>query len=381
MGCSPLVSSFPHLQLPVVVGPWVEECELEGEHLFVAATLHNGDHSIQTPAMLDTGATGFAFIDENFVRQHKFPRYRLNPPRDLEVIDRRPIESGQITHLTKISYQIQDHTEMLPAFITKLGHFLLVLGIPWLRRHAIITDFVSTTVRFQYPDHRNPLAAPRVALLTIGVVPKTTNMATETPKVTTTPRPGVAPKPPNVASNLKSKSPAIWVISSASLKKLIQRKELVQIFAISLYDINKALETPTPNPQDTEQAVPPDYEQLKSLIPPEYHSFLLLFCESIANMLPPHRPYNHHIPLEEGFEPPFGLLYSLARHELEACKKWIEENLNKGFVWASSSPAGAPILFVKKGDGSLRLVVDYRGINKGTIKNRYPLPLIRETLM
>jgi len=132
MGRSPLVSSFPHLQLPAVVGREGEECELEGEHLFVAATLRNGDHSNQTPAMIDTGATGFAFIDENFVRQHKFPCYRLNPPRDLEVIDGGPIESGQITHHTKISCQIQDHTEMLPAFITKLGHFSLVLGNPWL---------------------------------------------------------------------------------------------------------------------------------------------------------------------------------------------------------------------------------------------------------
>jgi len=132
MGCSPFVSSFPHLQLPAVVGREVEECELEAEHLFVAATLRNGDHSIQTPAMIDTGATGFAFIDENFVCQHKLPHYRLNPAQDLKVIDGRPIESGQITHLTKISGQIQDHTEMLPAFITKLGHFSLVLGIPWL---------------------------------------------------------------------------------------------------------------------------------------------------------------------------------------------------------------------------------------------------------
>jgi len=150
---------------------------------------------------------------------------------------------------------------------------------------------------------------------------------------------------------------------------------------MSLYDINKALETPTPNPPDTEQAEPPDYERLKSRIPPEYHSFLPLFCESIANKLPPHRPYDHRIPLKEGFEPPFGPLYSLARHELEACKKWIEENLDKGFIRASSSLAGAPILFVKKGDGSLRLVVDYQGINEGTVKNHYPLPLIRETLM
>ena len=70
---------------------------------------------------------------------------------------------------------------------------------------------------------------------TIGVAPKTTNMATEMPKGSRTPRLGVAPKPPDVASNLKSKSPAICVISLAFLKKLIRRKESVQIFAMSLY--------------------------------------------------------------------------------------------------------------------------------------------------
>ena len=59
----------------------------------------------------------------------------------------------------------------------------------------------------------------------------------------------------------------------------------------------------------------------------------------------------------------------------------MDENLSKGFIRASSSPAGALILFGKKSDVLLRLCVDYRGLNEGTIKNQYPLPLIRETLM
>ncbi len=57
-------------------------------------------------------------------------------------------------------------------------------------------------------------------------------------------------------------------------------------------------------------------------------------------------------------------------------RDYLTENLAKGFVQHSKSPAGAPILFVKKKDGSLRLCVDYRGLNKITKKNRYPLPLI-----
>ena len=61
-------------------------------------------------------------------------------------------------------------------------------------------------------------------------------------------------------------------------------------------------------------------------------------------------------------------------------KKYIKENLEKGFIRKSTSPAGAPILFVKKKDGSLRLCVDYRKLNEMTIRNSYPLPLINELL-
>ncbi|EAL17174.1 hypothetical protein CNBN1990 [Cryptococcus deneoformans B-3501A] len=99
-----------------------------------------------------------------------------------------------------------------------------------------------------------------------------------------------------------------------------------------------------------------------------------------ADTLPEHRSFDHHIPLEEGKNPPFGPIYNLSETELEALREYLDENLKKGFIRPSESPAGAPILFVKKKDGSLRMCVDYRGINKITIKNRYPLPLIAELL-
>ena len=116
-------------------------------------------------------------------------------------------------------------------------------------------------------------------------------------------------------------------------------------------------------------------------IPPEYQEFRSLFSEKEANKLPPHRPGDHRIPLREGTAPSFGPLYSLSRQELEALRNWLDDNLKKGFIRTSSSPAGSPILFVKKKDGSLRLCVDYRDLNEKTIKNQYPLPLIQETLM
>jgi hypothetical protein len=121
--------------------------------------------------------------------------------------------------------------------------------------------------------------------------------------------------------------------------------------------------------------------QISETVPAEYHKFLPLFSEAEANKLPPHHPYDHRIPLKEGCIPPFGPIYLLSQTELEALKKWLEENLSKGCTQASSSPASTPIIFVKKGDGSLQLCLDYQGLNEGTIKNRYPLPLLYETLL
>ena len=64
--------------------------------------------------------------------------------------------------------------------------------------------------------------------------------------------------------------------------------------------------------------------------------------------------------------------------ELEEAKKQIESMLEHGFVRPSDSPHGAPVLFVPKKDGSLRFCIDYRWLNKKTVKNRYPLPLPEE---
>ena len=66
----------------------------------------------------------------------------------------------------------------------------------------------------------------------------------------------------------------------------------------------------------------------------------------------------------------------MAPAELKELKEQLEELLRKGFVRPSISPWGAPILFVKKKDGTMRLCVDYRELNKITIKNKYPLPRI-----
>ena len=121
-------------------------------------------------------------------------------------------------------------------------------------------------------------------------------------------------------------------------------------------------------------------KEAKFQVPEHLHDILHVFEKEKARELPRHKPYDHTIPLKPGTSPPFGPLYGMSQKELLVLKEYIEENLSRGFIRHSSSPAGAPVLFVKKGDGSLRFCVDYRGLNEMTIKNRYPLPLIQETL-
>ena len=123
-----------------------------------------------------------------------------------------------------------------------------------------------------------------------------------------------------------------------------------------------------------------ELDELRLLIPAPYHLFLDVFSKSQADQLPAHRTYDHRIPLLPDTTPPFGPIYSLSDTERKALQQYREENLSRGFIVPSESPAASPILFVKKKDGSLRLCVDYRRLNSITVKNRYPLPLISDLL-
>jgi len=115
-------------------------------------------------------------------------------------------------------------------------------------------------------------------------------------------------------------------------------------------------------------------------VPEEYHEYADVFSKERADTLPDHRPYNLKIDLEDGAEPPLGRMYSLSQTEVQALREFLDENLRIGFIRPSKAGHGAPILFVKKKDGSLRLCVDFRGLNRLTKKDRYPLPLISDLL-
>jgi hypothetical protein len=94
--------------------------------------------------------------------------------------------------------------------------------------------------------------------------------------------------------------------------------------------------------------------------------------------LPSKRRVDHAIEVMLGVAPPTKAPYRISHEELKELKVQLEELLMKGYIKPSKSPYGAPVLFVHKKDGTLRMCVDYRALNKATVKNRYPLPRIND---
>lgn len=106
---------------------------------------------------------------------------------------------------------------------------------------------------------------------------------------------------------------------------------------------------------------------------PVVNEFLEVFPEDLLG-LPPDRELEFEIELMPGTTPISKTPYRMAPVELKELKVQLQELLDKGFIRPSFSPWGAPVLFVKKKDGTMRLCIDYRELNKVTVKNKYPLP-------
>ncbi|GJZ14143.1 putative reverse transcriptase domain-containing protein [Tanacetum coccineum] len=114
-------------------------------------------------------------------------------------------------------------------------------------------------------------------------------------------------------------------------------------------------------------------KQLKDV--PIVRDFSEVFPEDLPG-LPPARPVEFQIDLIPGAAPVARAPYRLAPSKMKELSEQLQELSDKGFIRPSSSPWGAPVLFVKKKDGSFRMCIDYRELNKLTVKNRYPLPRI-----
>ena len=333
-------------------------------HLILEATVQNKSCRIPVSVLPDSGATGYAFMSFSLANQLGGAKTLQDPVR-LTTFDGSDASSGPVTQVITASLDISGHVEETTFFVTNLGHqeeYQIVLGVPWLQCHDPVVDWKARTMKFSCHvlTSEQPVVAPLVQGFAL-CPPSSPPPPSSTPPALEINLIGAAPFVRHAC-----KDADVFTARYSDVCKALASAELK--LCASAADVAKALEPKAP---------PPDP---KTLLPSEFHDFLDVFSRQAANALPPHRSHDHRIELQPGKEPGYGPLYSMSRDELKVLKKYLDDHLDKGFIRPSNSPYSSPVLFARKPSGGLRLCVDYRGLNAITIKNRYPLPLIQETL-
>jgi hypothetical protein len=287
------------------------------------------DHVPSIIALGDTGGEG-NFINEDLAMKLKMPTEAIEAiALSAALVNNQ--EQPLITRVTKpIKMRIGNHVENIRFYLAPIK-YQVIIGLPWFRLHNPKVNFSDLTISLN----------------------QCKNNCTK--------------------QNNHRIAPKISLINAAALE-MLARQNGNEIYSVRMHNLATRVGEIDLNHLEIDDSSKP-----KVVLPDVYKEFSDVFTEK-DNPLPENRPYDHTIPLQPGTKPPTLPVYGLNEKELKECWKYLQENLDKGFIRKSSAPCGAPILFVKKKDGSLRLCVDYRGLNKITIKNKYPLPLITELL-
>jgi hypothetical protein len=276
----------------------------------------------QLNALIDTGAN-IDVLSKRVIQRFKFPTKSTTPLKVRGYAT--PIEQT-VSQTTTLPTQILDLEEQWPFFVIDTNHDV-ILGVPWLRAHR---------AEFNWDSMQLTVGQTSIPFSTYEAAPLPTISAFQ------------------MAYHLK------------------QERALEGV--LSLHAIINEINGDPSIPVDLQQLI----EEFKDRFPEPVPGV------KFANLppgLPPDRgSHNHFIPTEPNAQPYYRQPRPLAAIEYEVLKERIKDLLRLGHIQPSSSPWRAPILFVRKKDGTFRLCIDYRALNKSTIKNIYPLPLISELL-
>jgi hypothetical protein len=246
--------------------------------------------------------------------------------------------------IVSLSYSISGASLQDTFFVAPLGVQSIILGMPFLERENPLIDWKAKSLEWRTKAPSIPPSLPTPA---------------PTPKLTPTPAPIPA------SFRRRRRLPAIL-----PTRHIHPQDQLLVFTVVDVTELKAAVDAALESPFEIQvNAVLPS--NIPTSVPLEYAEYADVFEEKNAETLPPHRPnVDHDISFVPGAKPVFGPIYNLSETELKYSKDYIDRMLARGWIRPSKSPFGSPILFVKKADGSLRLVVDYRKLNALTIKNR-----------
>lgn len=300
-----------------------------------------GQNQKDTCALVDSGCEGYAFIDRDYARQAGLSLIPVTRPFPLYGYDGEEKNSRVIREYVRCVLKSGDHVDKdAVLYATPLPHYPIILGHPWLKKHNPMPNWADNIWEFNDPyctKHCN-------------LTPTPTRLR------------GLKDVPKKYIPDLNYRD-----IAAVSLRACYAyARRGYRMAMVTIEDIDEALEQ--------------EGDQIAIQIPEALRDYVDVFSPKKADQLPPHRSYDHEIRLDSDKKLPFGRIYSMSREELQTLRTWLDENLAKGFIRPSSSHVTSPVLFVKKPGGGLRLCMDYRALNEVSVKDRYPLPLIKETL-
>ena len=318
------------------INPPVYEYSQCHRHLSTPVTLAQKNLEWATAALIDSGAEG-NFMDSTYANQQGIVTQKKTNPEKVVPIDGRPIQPGIIDREAACTLRIGEHSEEVRLDIIHTPKHPIILGHPWLWRNDPKISWKKSTIDFPQPP--------------------TTHITDE---------PG---------TDSHTGKPAEENYETDATEEKDEEESIEGEVERLLGSIGPPIPEELSTPSDGDHG-----DGDKEVVPPDYTEFTDVFSKVEADKLPPRREYDCPIDLIDGKVPPFGPIYSLSEPELQSLRDYLKENLEKGFIVPSKSPAASPILFQRKKDGSLRLCVDYRKLNEITQKNRYPLPLIPEII-
>ena len=279
--------------------------------------------------LVDSGATD-NFIDPRLITRLGLGTRSLERPRKIWNIDGTNNQAGMLTKYVDLSVRTGKQEEQMRFLVTSLGNEDLILGYPWLTTFKPQFNWANGVIDTSY----------------LPVVIRSLDW-----------------------NSLKIR-PTIAIIETQE-EAPISYLRWVYIHEQLAQESNAWVNISTELAQKAGQ-----YTQ-KVEIPPHYQQFAKVFDEEASHRLPQHQPWDHTIDLKP--DAPSSLnckIYPLTAQEKGALRKWLDEELRKGYITKSKSPYASPFFFIKKKDRKLRPVQDYRKLNEYTIRDNYPLPLI-----
>jgi hypothetical protein len=354
-------------------------------------------------ALLDSGATA-CFIDLGFVNSRALQTRPL--PRAIPVynIDGTLNEAGSITQVIDLVCRFQDHSERMTFHVTQLGSQPIILGHNWLVEHNPEIDWKSGELKMS----RCPEYCQQIALR-IRANRKTRERSKQARKARQDLPSSLPERSPSLSGttliveegdqteNFPDQSqPSPGPIYCIPTPKCTPRplkyhpdavEEGDRIFCIRTLPIDtpesqEVNATGSISQQLAEKAWRKGYhsERFEDLVPKPYQEFVDVFSKESFDQLPERKPWDHAVELTPDAKFFSTKVYPMSPVEQKELDTFLDENLKTHRIRPSKSPMASPVFFVKKKDGGLRFVQDYRKLNAMTVKNTYPLPLIPDIM-